>query len=64
MGTGSSNGGVTIGLGLDNDLILHQGTGAITYKGAGWQEAGLTKMDCCRAYMDEFYFRQPFIEAA
>lgn len=54
----------SIGLGLDADLALHRGTGAITYKGAGWQQAGLTKVDWGRASMDNFYFKQSFTEAA
>lgn len=54
----------TIGLGLDADLALHRGTDAITYKGAGWQQAGLTKVDWGRASMDDFYFKQSFQEAA
>jgi hypothetical protein len=56
--------GVSIGLGLEEDLILHRGTGAITYKGAGWQQAGLTKVDWGRSYIDPYYFKQSFIEAA
>lgn len=42
------------------DLAFHRGTGAITYKGVGWQQAGLTKVDWERASMDNFYFRQSF----
>jgi hypothetical protein len=32
----TATGGKTIGLGVDDDLVLHRGTGAIIYKGAGW----------------------------
>jgi len=41
--------GKTIGLGLDEDLMNLRGTGAITYKNAGWQQAGLTTVDAGRA---------------
>ncbi|WP_445456094.1 hypothetical protein [Flavobacterium sp. HNIBRBA15423] len=34
---------ISIGLALDDDLSLLRGTGAITYKNAGWQQAGLLK---------------------
>jgi hypothetical protein len=33
--------GKTIGLGLEEDLFNLRGTGAITYKNGGWQQAGL-----------------------
>jgi hypothetical protein len=56
--------GPKIGLGLDADLAAHRGTGAITYKGAGWQEAGLTGVDWGKASMDNFHFKQSFKEAA
>jgi len=60
----TSNSGVTIGLGLYDDLPLLRGTGAITYKNAGWQEAKLTKVDWGRASFDNDYFKQSFYEAA
>lgn len=53
-----------IGLGLDKDLVLHRGSGAITYKNAGWQQAGLTKVDWGRAAMDDGHFLTSFKEAA
>lgn len=34
--------GKTIGLGLDEDLFILRGAGAVTYKNGGWQQAGLT----------------------
>jgi len=37
--------GKTIGLGLGEDLINLRGSGAITYKNGGWQQAGLTSVD-------------------
>lgn len=54
----------TIGLGLDNDLIKLQGTGAIIYKHAGWQRAGLTSVDWGRASVNPFWFRLSFDEAS
>ena len=54
----------TIGLGLDVDLALHRGTGAVTYKNAGWQQAGLTRVDWGRASIDNYYFKNSFKEAA
>ncbi|WP_153799690.1 SpvB/TcaC N-terminal domain-containing protein [Foetidibacter luteolus] len=60
----SSEKGVTIGLGLDEDLIAHRFTDAITYKNAGWQQAGLTRVDWGRASIDDFYFKQSFYDAA
>ena len=54
----------TIGLGIKDDLINHRGTGAITYSEAGWQRAGLTKVDWGRAYIDDYYFRQSFYDAS
>lgn len=57
-------GGKTIGLGLAEDLASHRGTGAITYKAAGWQQAGLTKVDWGRASIDDYYFKESFIEAS
>lgn len=56
--------GRTIGLALDADLALHRGTGAIIYKNAGWQQAGLTKIDWGKAAMSEYYFKESFKEAA
>jgi hypothetical protein len=55
---------IRIGLGLDDALINLRGTGAITYKNAGWQRAGLTRVDWGRASMDDYYFRQSFNDAA
>lgn len=37
--------GKIIGLGIDADLALHRGTGAITWKEVQWQKAGLTNVD-------------------
>jgi len=54
----------TIGLGIDEDLAFHRGTGAITYKKAGWQKAGLTKVDWGKAAFDEFSFKESFRDAA
>jgi hypothetical protein len=54
--------GKTIGLGLDDDLTSLRGT--ITYKNAGWQQAGLTKVDWGKASCDNYYFKQSFMEAA
>jgi RHS repeat-associated protein len=56
--------GTIIGLGLDEDLLLHRGTGAITYKNAGWQQAGLTKIDWGKASIDNYAFKESFMEAA
>jgi RHS repeat-associated protein len=56
--------GKTIGLGVDADLANHNGTGAITYKNAGWQQAGLTRVDWGRSLMDEFSFKESFWDAA
>ncbi|MEZ4913582.1 MAG: hypothetical protein R2798_05955 [Chitinophagales bacterium] len=55
--------GKTIGLGLDIDLPRHRGTGAITYKLAGWQQAGLTKVNWGRASVDDYYFFESFKES-
>jgi RHS repeat-associated protein len=55
--------GKTIGLGLDEDLMNLRGTGAITYKNAGWQQAGLTTVDAGRA-TDASWFRMSFNEAS
>lgn len=41
----AARGKVSIGLGISEDLSLHRGTGAVTWKNTGWQEAGLTKVD-------------------
>ena len=54
----------TIGLGLDEDLASHRGTGAITYLRGGWQQANLTKVDWGRASMDTYYFKDSFKDAA
>lgn len=59
-----SNQGKAIGLGLDEDLRNHRGTGAIIYKNAGWQTAGLTKIDWGRASSNRYYFFESFQEAA
>jgi len=55
---------VTIGLGTDMDLLSHRRTGAITYKNAGWQQAGLTKVDWGKALVDESSFKESFRQAA
>jgi RHS repeat-associated protein len=55
--------GKTIGLGLDEDLMNLRGTGAITYKNAGWQQAGLTTIDAGRA-TESSWFRMSFNEAS
>jgi RHS repeat-associated protein len=52
---------VTIGLGLDADLAQ---AGGLNYKSAGWQRAGLTKVDWGRMYAgDEFAIREAFRDA-
>jgi RHS repeat-associated protein len=61
--TGIAQEGKVIGLGLFDDLYLHRGTGAITYQEAGWQKAGLTKVDWGRS-SDPFYFKDAFKDAA
>jgi hypothetical protein len=53
-----------IGLGLDQDLYLFWRTGAITYKNAGWQKAGLSRVDWGRASIDNFYAKLSFQQAA
>ncbi|MFY0256020.1 RHS repeat-associated core domain-containing protein [Chitinophaga sp. 30R24] len=53
-----------IGLGLDQDLSNHRWTEAIIYKNAGWQLAGLTKVDFGRASMDNFAFMESFRQSA
>ena len=55
--------GRTIGLGLDVDLANLRGTGALSYKDAGWQRAGLTTVDWGRASVDPTWFRMSFKEA-
>ena len=55
--------GKTIGLGLDEDLMNLKGTGAITYKDAGWQQAGLTTVDVGKA-TEEAWFKMSFREAS
>lgn len=52
---------VTIGLGIEDDLHLHRGTGAITWEKAGWQRAGLTRVDWGRV-SDPFHFKASFKE--
>ncbi len=54
----------TIGLGLKEDLSLHRRTGAIIYKEAGWQRAGLSNVDWGKAWIDEFHFKESFKQAA
>jgi RHS repeat-associated protein len=55
---------VTVGLGLDADLASNKRAGAITYKNAGWQQAGLTKVDWGRMYAgDEFSIKEAFRDA-
>ena len=56
--------GKIIGLGIDADLALHRGTGAITWKEAQWQKAGLTNVDWAKALIDKYHFRSSFREAA
>ncbi|MDH6252598.1 hypothetical protein M2347_002325 [Chryseobacterium sp. H1D6B] len=53
-----------IGLGLDADLALHRGTGAITWKEAKWQKEGLTSVDWGKAVIDKYHFKSSFREAA
>jgi hypothetical protein len=55
--------GKTIGLGLNADLANLQGSGAIIYKEAGWQQAGLTTVNWGKATIDESWFRISFNEA-
>ncbi|PQA89959.1 hypothetical protein SAMN05421796_11334 [Chryseobacterium piscicola] len=56
--------GKTIGLGIADDLALHRGTGAITWREAGWQKAGLTDVDWGKAFIDKYHFKSSFLEAA
>lgn len=56
--------GKIIGLGIDKDLALHRGTGAIIYEYGAWQKAGLTTVDWGKASIDKFHFRSSFREAA
>ncbi|MCE3076305.1 DUF6443 domain-containing protein [Chryseobacterium gwangjuense] len=56
--------GKIIGLGINADLALHRGTGAITWQEAQWQKAGLTKVDWAKALFDKYHFRSSFREAA
>lgn len=53
-----------IGPGVDKDLENHRNTGAVIYKFAGWQKAGLTKVDWGRASFSDHYFIKSFEEAA
>jgi hypothetical protein len=56
---------VKIGLGLAEDLVSHRGTGAITWKNAGWQEAGLTKVDFGKMLAgDEYAIKEAFRDAS
>ena len=61
--TAEATAGKTIGLGLDEDLMNLRGTGAITYKNGGWQQAGLTTVDAGRA-TESSWFRMSFNEAS
>ena len=54
---------ITIGLGIEDDLWRHSGTGAITWLKGGWQRAGLTTEDVGRATYDPYYFKKSFEEA-
>ena len=56
--------GKIIGLGIADDLALHRGTGAIIWKEAGWQKAGLTNVDWGKAFIDKYHFKSSFTEAA
>lgn len=56
--------GKTIGLGIKDDLYFHRGTEAITWREAGWQRAGLTRVDYGKALMDKYAFKESFVEAA
>jgi len=53
----------TIGLGLYEDLSLVRFRGAITYENAGWQTAGLTRVDFGKALVDRYWFERSFKEA-
>jgi len=57
-------GGKVLGLGLEADLTVFKGTGAITWKNAGWQRAGLTRVDWGKALVSEYHFKESFKEAA
>lgn len=57
-------GGKVLGLGLEADLTVFKGTGAIIWKNAGWQRAGLTRVDWGRALVSEYHFKESFKEAA
>ena len=56
--------GRIIGLGIDRDLVLHRGSGAIIYEYGAWQKTGLTTVDWGKASIDKFHFRSSFREAA
>lgn len=56
--------GKIIGLGIDADLALHRGSGAIIYEYGGWQKAGLTNVDWGKASIDKYHFKSSFWEAA
>lgn len=56
--------GKIIGLGIDTDLTLHRGSGAIIYEYGAWQKAGLTSVDWGKASIDKYHFRSSFREAA
>lgn len=56
--------GKIIGLGIADDLVLHRGTGAIIWKEAGWQKAGLTNVDWGKAFIDKYHFKSSFTQAA
>ncbi|MPT32386.1 MAG: RHS repeat-associated core domain-containing protein [Chryseobacterium sp.] len=52
-----------IGLGVADDLVLHRGTGAITWLEAGWQKAGLTNVNWGKAFIDKYHFKSSFYDA-
>ncbi|MEL7003982.1 MAG: hypothetical protein AAFN93_14770 [Bacteroidota bacterium] len=52
-----------VGLGLHDELGVFRRTEAVTYLRAGWQKAGLTKIDWGRASADDYYFKESFREA-
>ena len=54
----------TIGLALEKDLRNLHGTGAIIYKEAGSQRAGLTSVDYGRGALELYWFRLSFNEAS
>jgi RHS repeat-associated protein len=53
-----------IGLGLDQDLWNHKGTGALIYKDGAWQNAGLTSVPWWKAISSDSAFLKSFEQAA